>query len=192
MPALSAMVKGAFYEADCLQAAWDLVKDWSWDERMQLYLDSHRDALAARIRRYSLLDLAKADKQPALGIADTPEKCEECGGLFEPLSRQATQISMGPWYIRDRNNPYRPGCSYEVLLKQIEAVLDNMVDSVFVAGQPKKWRGELLIETASSPSDGRWSPPSPRRTWSRPPPGAPPRCSATSPASPGWRAPAAR
>ena len=59
MPALSAMVKGAFYEADCLQAAWDLVKDWSWDERMQLYLDSHRDALAARIRRYSLLDLAK-------------------------------------------------------------------------------------------------------------------------------------
>ncbi|MPZ77488.1 MAG: glutamate--cysteine ligase [Deltaproteobacteria bacterium] len=66
MPALSAIVKGAFYEADCLQAAWDLVKDWSWDERMQLYLDSHRDALAARIRRYSLLDLAKELLQIAL------------------------------------------------------------------------------------------------------------------------------
>ncbi len=59
MLALPALVKGAFYDADCLQAAWDLVKDWSWDERMQVYLDSHRDALAARIRRYSLFDLAK-------------------------------------------------------------------------------------------------------------------------------------
>jgi len=26
---------------------------------MQVYLDSHRDALAARIRRYSLVDLAR-------------------------------------------------------------------------------------------------------------------------------------
>jgi glutamate--cysteine ligase len=59
MPALSAVIKGAFYESDCLNAAWDLVKDWTWDERMQVYLDSHRDALAARIRRYSLLDLSK-------------------------------------------------------------------------------------------------------------------------------------
>jgi glutamate--cysteine ligase len=59
MPALSALVKGAFYDSDCLQAAWDLVKGWSWDERMQVYLDSHQDALNARIRRYSLLDLAR-------------------------------------------------------------------------------------------------------------------------------------
>src|SRR5438034_2979490 len=59
MPALSALVKGAFYDRDCLQAAWDLVKGWSWDERMQAYVDSHVDALAARVRRYSLLDLAK-------------------------------------------------------------------------------------------------------------------------------------
>jgi len=59
MPALSALIKGAFYDADCLQASWDLVKSWSWDERMQVYLDSHRDALAARIRRYALLDIAK-------------------------------------------------------------------------------------------------------------------------------------
>lgn len=59
MPALPALIKGAFYDPDCLQAAWDLVKGWSWDERMQAYLDSHRDALAARFRRHSLLDLAK-------------------------------------------------------------------------------------------------------------------------------------
>ncbi|HEU4343722.1 MAG TPA: glutamate--cysteine ligase [Candidatus Binatia bacterium] len=59
MPAFPAMTKGIFYDSDCLQAAWDLVKGWSWDERMEVYLDSHRDALAARIRRYGLLDLAK-------------------------------------------------------------------------------------------------------------------------------------
>jgi glutamate--cysteine ligase len=59
MPALSALIKGVFYDADCLQAAWDLIKGWTWDERMQIYLDSHRDALAARVRRYALLDLAR-------------------------------------------------------------------------------------------------------------------------------------
>jgi glutamate--cysteine ligase len=59
MPALAALIKGAFYDDDCLQATWDLVKGWSWDERMQVYLDSHQDALAARFRRYPLLDLAK-------------------------------------------------------------------------------------------------------------------------------------
>lgn len=59
MAALPALIKGLLYEADCLQAAWDLVKDWSWDERMELYHDSHRYALEARIRRLSLLDLAK-------------------------------------------------------------------------------------------------------------------------------------
>src|ERR1044071_3216379 len=64
-PALSALVKGAFYDSDCVQAAWDLVKSWSWDDRMQAYLDSHRDALGTRVRRYALLDLAKE----LLGIA---------------------------------------------------------------------------------------------------------------------------
>jgi len=59
MPALPALIKGVLYDSDCLQAAWDLVKGWSWDERMQVYHDSHRYALAARIRRFSLLDLAK-------------------------------------------------------------------------------------------------------------------------------------
>ncbi len=59
MLSLSALVKGIFYEADCLEAAWDLVKGWSIDERMRLYHDAHREALGARIRHHSLLDLAK-------------------------------------------------------------------------------------------------------------------------------------
>jgi glutamate--cysteine ligase len=59
MPALSALTKGVFYDADCLQAASDLVKGWTWDERMETYLDSHQNALAARFRRHTLFDLAK-------------------------------------------------------------------------------------------------------------------------------------
>jgi glutamate--cysteine ligase len=59
MPALSALTKGVFYDGDCLQAAWDLVKGWTWDERMETYLDSHKNALAARFRRHTLFDLAK-------------------------------------------------------------------------------------------------------------------------------------
>ncbi|HSK31552.1 MAG TPA: glutamate--cysteine ligase [Candidatus Limnocylindria bacterium] len=59
MPALSALTKGVFYDQDCLQAAWELVKGWTWDERMETYLDSHKNALAARFRRHTLFDLAK-------------------------------------------------------------------------------------------------------------------------------------
>lgn len=59
MLALPALVKGVLYDPDCLDAAWDLVKGWSWDERMEVYHASHREALQARIRRHSLGDLAK-------------------------------------------------------------------------------------------------------------------------------------
>jgi glutamate--cysteine ligase len=59
MPALPALIKGFLYERDCNDAAWDLVKGWSWDERMEFYHDSHRYALAARARRFAAADLAK-------------------------------------------------------------------------------------------------------------------------------------
>lgn len=43
------------------------------------------------------------------------ERCQACAGLFEPLSRRATQLAMGPWQIRDKNQPFRPGCCYDIL-----------------------------------------------------------------------------
>lgn len=49
------------------------------------------------------------------------DRCEACGGLFEPLSRRATQLAMGPWQIRDKNNPFRPGCCYDVIKKMAAA-----------------------------------------------------------------------
>ncbi|MEM1355349.1 MAG: hypothetical protein AAGH88_10750 [Planctomycetota bacterium] len=49
------------------------------------------------------------------------DRCQVCQGLFEPLSRRATQIAMGPWYIRDKNNPFRPGCSYDIIKKMAQS-----------------------------------------------------------------------
>ncbi|MFK7788423.1 MAG: hypothetical protein AB8C95_02875 [Phycisphaeraceae bacterium] len=43
------------------------------------------------------------------------DRCQACAGLFEPLSRRATQLAMGPWQIRDKNQPFRPSCCYDVL-----------------------------------------------------------------------------
>src|SRR6185312_9494287 len=59
MLALPAIVKGVFYDADCLLGAWDLVKSWSWSERLEIYVASHKEALRARIRGITLLDLAR-------------------------------------------------------------------------------------------------------------------------------------
>jgi glutamate--cysteine ligase len=54
-----ALLKGVLYEADCLDAAWDLVKRWTWDQRLTMYNEAHRDGLQARVGRVALLDLAR-------------------------------------------------------------------------------------------------------------------------------------
>jgi glutamate--cysteine ligase len=59
MLAVPALAKGILYEADCLQAAWDLVKPWSWDERLELWHAVHKQGLAARIRRLRLAEIAR-------------------------------------------------------------------------------------------------------------------------------------
>jgi glutamate--cysteine ligase len=59
MLALPALIKGVFYDDDCMLGAWDLVKSWSWSERLEIYDASHKEALFARVRGISLLDLAR-------------------------------------------------------------------------------------------------------------------------------------
>jgi glutamate--cysteine ligase len=56
---LSAVAKGVLYEPDCMLAAWDLVKDWSIEERLRIRDDVHRGALAAPVRRFRMQDLAR-------------------------------------------------------------------------------------------------------------------------------------
>ncbi len=46
-------------------------------------------------------------------------RCEQCKGLLDPLSRQATQNAMGPWRLRDERSPFNPGFSFETLLQMV-------------------------------------------------------------------------
>lgn len=53
-------------------------------------------------------------------VSGTVHRCTGCGGHLDALSRQATQNAMGPWYVRDEQQPHRPGCSYDTLSKLCE------------------------------------------------------------------------
>jgi glutamate--cysteine ligase len=59
MLALPALVKGIFYDDDCMLGAWDVVKSWSWSERLEAYAVARKEALLARVRGVRLLDLAR-------------------------------------------------------------------------------------------------------------------------------------
>jgi glutamate--cysteine ligase len=59
MLALPALMKGILYEPDAVDAAWDLVRRWSWDERVAIYYGAHRHGLGAKIRGIMLADLAR-------------------------------------------------------------------------------------------------------------------------------------
>jgi glutamate--cysteine ligase len=59
LPAHPAFWVGILYDDASLDAAWDLVKDWSAEERQALRDDVPRLGFAAAIRRRPVLDLAK-------------------------------------------------------------------------------------------------------------------------------------
>jgi glutamate--cysteine ligase len=59
LPALPAFWVGILYDDDCLAAAWDLVKDWTAEERQKLRDDAPRLGFKAAIRGVSMLDLAR-------------------------------------------------------------------------------------------------------------------------------------
>ncbi len=67
MLALPALLKGILYNDDCLAGAWDLVKRWSFKERLELNHASHRAGLEARAGKTTLKDLSSE----LLNIAST-------------------------------------------------------------------------------------------------------------------------
>ncbi|HVN26903.1 MAG TPA: glutamate-cysteine ligase family protein [Candidatus Binataceae bacterium] len=58
MLALPALLKGILYNDDCIDGAWDLVKRWSFRERIEINLASHKAGLEARIGRIALKELS--------------------------------------------------------------------------------------------------------------------------------------
>src|SRR5262245_7968117 len=60
LPAFAAYWAGILYDDDSLDAAWDLVKDWTAEERQKLRDDVPKLGFKAEIRGRSVLSLAKA------------------------------------------------------------------------------------------------------------------------------------
>jgi glutamate--cysteine ligase len=58
MLSLPALLKGVLYENDCLDAAWDIVKRWSYPERIALTDAACKFGLEARAGRVRLRELA--------------------------------------------------------------------------------------------------------------------------------------
>ena len=56
--ALPALWAGLLYDDAVLEAAWDLVKDWSMEERLQLRVDAPKLGLKTKIRNRSLQEIA--------------------------------------------------------------------------------------------------------------------------------------
>lgn len=47
-------------------------------------------------------------------------RCGSCDGVFDQLSQRAAVIAMGPWFVRNKGTPFKPGCSYLTLREQID------------------------------------------------------------------------
>jgi len=57
MLALPALLKGILYTDDCIAAAWDLVKGWSYRERLAIADAAHKNGLDARAGKIKLQEL---------------------------------------------------------------------------------------------------------------------------------------
>ena len=104
-------MKGIFYEPDCLDAADDLVKRWSFDDCSELYADVTRGGMRARMKGIAVLDLVRelgaiADEGlRRQAVTDREGRDERL--YLEPLrellaaGRSAAQVTAerwaGPW-----------------------------------------------------------------------------------------------
>jgi glutamate--cysteine ligase len=115
MLAVPALIKGIFYEADCLGAAWDLVKSWTWEERLELYHAVHRQALRARIRGIELTALGRE----LVDIAET--------GLERHDQRDASGQSEAVYLERLRDLVRKGRCPADLLVEKWDGTWDRQV-----------------------------------------------------------------
>lgn len=100
--ALPALVKGVFYEPDCLQATWDLVKRLGYDDLVALAREVVRGGLQARVGNvrvgeYSREIAAIADeglKRLAVRDADGHDERQYLDPLREQLDRGRTLADL--------------------------------------------------------------------------------------------------
>ncbi len=95
--------------------------------------ESMRSAMAVAVGRVGCDDVAgagdRALARPMLrrlicpfcgGMTADTGRCACCQARFDPLSRQASQNEMGPWFVRDDSMPFRPGCNYSTIKRLVE------------------------------------------------------------------------
>ncbi len=111
MLALPALCKGILYDADCTLAAWDLVKRWSYEERLKLDDLAHKAGLEAPVGRLRLKDLAVELMQIAMVGLARQQALNERGEdesiylvrLFDQVRNGYNQANLvvarwkGPW-----------------------------------------------------------------------------------------------
>lgn len=87
--ALPAFWAGLLYDSAVLDAAWEMVKDWSMEERLQLRIDAPRLGLKAMIRNRSLqsisLEVLEMASKGLSGRARLGSSGENETGFLEPL-----------------------------------------------------------------------------------------------------------
>jgi glutamate--cysteine ligase len=113
MLAAPALVKGIFYEDDCLGAAWDMVKRWRWEERCELYHAVHRQALKARIHGIDVRELARE----LIAIAET--------GLQRQRQLDAAGESEALYLERVRDLVRRGRCPADLVIEKWNGVWDR-------------------------------------------------------------------
>ena len=59
MLTLPALAKGIFYMPHCLDAAFDMIRRWTYEDTAALYREVHRQALRARFRGIEVLEYAR-------------------------------------------------------------------------------------------------------------------------------------
>ncbi len=87
--ALPAFWVGLLYDQSCLDAAWDLCRDWSTEEHVQMRLDVSKYGLQAGFRNGKVLDLARQvleiSRQGLIARGRLNDSGNDESGFLEPL-----------------------------------------------------------------------------------------------------------
>jgi len=104
--ALPAFWAGLLYHAPSLEAAWDLCRDWSMEERLLLRHDVPRQGLKAKVRGRSVQSLARELLALASDGLSARQRLNSSGddetGFLEPL-RQTAESGLAPSDVKLAN-----------------------------------------------------------------------------------------
>jgi glutamate--cysteine ligase len=115
--ALPTLWKGLLYHDGALEAAWDLVRGWTAEDRNAALMSAARHGLGGRVADRSMLDLAKQlveiSREGLRGMAQRPDSAGDEGGFLDPLAvylergQSPGEIVLEAWRGEWRESPER-------------------------------------------------------------------------------------